>query len=290
MASPSPAPTTQTDRPKPEASPTFLIHTSLRYDALLLQVHGNPLFSHAGWNYLTPSPLYMLPFHRDRLLRAAIYFNWTPSIDLLTGEQGLTTLTTFITNELKKNPSLGADTPLRLRITLTKSGTLGLQAFPYPPVPLEALFPSSLSLPPPATSHTRYTITLDSVKTPTSEYTHFKTTHRSMYDSARQRAHIDVPSAKKEVLLMNDIDGSVMEGSITTPYFFRNGRWVTPPVNAQYSVKGDSGGNDGTSRRWAIESGLAYEEPVYAASIKNGEECWLSNGASGFFPGKIILS
>lgn len=74
-----------------------------------------------------------------------------------------------------------------------------------------------------------------------------------MYDAARKRAHIDVPSAKQEVLLVNVMDGSIMEGSITTPYFFRNGRWVTPPVKAWYEAGADSGGNDGTSRRWALE-------------------------------------
>lgn len=254
MASPPPP-----IEPKPEDSPTFLIHTSIRYDPLLLQVHHNPQFTHAGWNYHDPSPLYMLPFHRDRLLRAATYFHWAAAIDLLSGEQGLTNLTTFITNQLKQNQkNLNTDSPLRLRITITKSGTLGLQAFSYPPVPLENLFPSSLALslsltPPPPPSTAIYTITLDSVKTNPSEYTHFKTTHRPMYDAARQRAHIDIPSAKKEVLLVSDTDGSIMEGSITTPYFFRNGRWVTPPVNAEYSVNGDSGGNDGTSRRWAME-------------------------------------
>ena len=73
-----------------------------------------------------------------------------------------------------------------------------------------------------------------------------------MYDAARERANIR-PGVMKEVLVVNRDDQSVMEGSTTTPYFWRDGRWVTPPVSAKFSWKDGSGGQDGTSRRWALE-------------------------------------
>jgi hypothetical protein len=127
-----------------------------------------------------------------------------------------------------------------------------------------------------------------------------------MYNMARQRAHINLPD-KKEVLLVNEDDGSIMEGSMTTPYFWRDGRWVTPPVSQRYSPKSGSGGQDGTSRRWALERleplprhqerdeltvrcrGVAVESVVTVTSLVDGEECWLSNGVRGFFFGRIKL-
>ncbi|KAM7223382.1 Aminodeoxychorismate lyase [Rhypophila decipiens] len=301
---------------KPEDSPDFEIHTSIRYDPALTAVYSNPDFKHAGWNYLNKSPLYMLPFHRDRLLRAATYFNWEAAITLLSGDQGLETLAQFITTELENKsdpnrPATRAATrdqsqPLKLRISVSKSGSLALSTLPLPQTPLKRLFPTFLGVPlmymdihpldPVALSDPfrspspdLYTITLDTSTTKPSEYTHFKTTHRSMYDGARQRAHIDVPSAKKEVLLVSEVDGSIMEGSVTTPYFYKNHKWVTPPVSSQYTSGADSGGNDGTSRRWALESGLAVEEVVFADSVYDYDECWLSNGARGFFPGIIRI-
>lgn len=50
-----------------------------------------------------------------------------------------------------------------------------------------------------------------------------------MYDAARERCHIR-EGEDAEVLLVNDVDGSVIEASRVTPYFYRDGRWVTPPV------------------------------------------------------------
>lgn len=96
------------------------------------------------------------------------------------------------------------------------------------------------------------TVVIDNIETPQSEYTHYKTTKRAVYDTARDRANIK-PTDRKEVLLVNSKYGSIMEGSLTTPFFWRNDRWVTPPVPAQFSPETGSGGQDGTTRRWAIQ-------------------------------------
>ncbi|RGP59382.1 aminodeoxychorismate lyase [Fusarium longipes] len=125
-------------------------------------------------------------------------------------------------------------------------------------------------------------------KQPRSEYTHFKTTKRDMYDAARQRAGITYADPA-EVLVIDQGDGSVMEGTFTTPYFWRNGRWVTPPVAAQFSRDEGSGGQDGTSRRWALERGLVFEQAINAKSLVHGEECWISNGVRGFVAATIRL-
>ncbi len=76
-------------------------------------------------------------------------------------------------------------------------------------------------------------------------------------------------------------ENEVMEGSITTPYFWRRGRWVTPPESA--------GGNIGTTRRYALEAELCVEETVRKDSVADGEAIWLSNGARGWGWGKVEM-
>jgi 4-amino-4-deoxychorismate lyase len=123
------------------------------------------------------------------------------------------------------------------------------------------------------------TIRLDSEKTKQSPHTNLKTTHRPYYDAARAR---HVKSSSEEVLLQN-LDEEITEGSITTPYFYREGRWVTPPVHFGLA------GQRGTTRRWAIEKGLCVEDVVRAESITDGERVWISNGVQGFRWGMIDL-
>lgn len=65
-----------------------------------------------------------------------------------------------------------------------------------------------------------------------------------------------------------------MEGSITTPYFFRAGEWITPSAQC--------GGNLGTTRRYALEAGLSKDGVVTRESVQAGEKVVLSNGVRGF--------
>jgi hypothetical protein len=51
----------------------FQLFTSLRYDPLLLQSEQN---SRAFLNFVTPSPFYMLVYHRDRMVEAAQHFDF----------------------------------------------------------------------------------------------------------------------------------------------------------------------------------------------------------------------
>jgi len=86
---------------------------------------------------------------------------------------------------------------------------------------------------------------------------------------------IDTP-LKLRILLSKAVnqEGEITEGSITTPYFFRNGHWITPRASC--------GGNIGTTRRWAIQQGLCIEGVVNIEEVKVGETVWLSNGVRGF--------
>lgn len=122
----------------------------------------------------------------------------------------------------------------------------------------------------------------DTVRTTPSPYTTYKTTSRDMYNAARERAGIKDMAEKKEVLIISDKDGELMEGSLTSVFFWRDGKWVTPPIS--------SGGQAGTTRRWALEKGFCVEGVVKVDSLVDGEECWISNGVRGFSFGRVRLS
>jgi len=87
----------------------------------------------------------------------------------------------------------------------------------------------------------------DSQRVKPSLFTSYKTTSRDMYMAARQRVGIHDMAEKKEVLIISEKDGEIMEGSLTSVFFWRNGKWTTPPIS--------SGGQIGTTRRWALEKG-----------------------------------
>ncbi|RFU74058.1 hypothetical protein TARUN_8189 [Trichoderma arundinaceum] len=231
----------------------FSLFTSLRYDVGLLEVPSKGI-DYAGWNTANSSPFYMLDYHRDRMLRAATHWKWNKAVDVLSGQKGLENLAKLAEEFI--GPS--QKTALRFKILVSREGAVSFEKFNTAPVVVENLFPLQLpspgspSAPQQALKAPCWAVVLDDNQTAASEYTHFKTTKREMYDSARERLGI-APTDEREVLLINHDDGSIMEGSLTTPYFWRDGRWVTPPVSAAFSLGAGSGGQDGTSRRWALE-------------------------------------
>ena len=260
----------------------FSLFTSLRYDKSLEQVKALGL-DWAGWNYRQVSPLYMLDFHRDRLLRAATHWEWKAAIDAISGEEGIARLGKAVEDAVGPNQ----DTPLRVRIELSRNGDITVQKGDTPAMPLQNLCPKNLPQPgaTPASDEAelspQYELLIDVDATKKSEYTHFKTTKRQMYDDARARAGLGLKDLK-EVVLVNEEDGAIMEGSLTTPYFWRDNQWVTPPVPRKFSTAEGSGGNDGTTRRMMLERGLATEQVVKASSLVDMEQCWISNGVRGF--------
>ncbi|KAK3392074.1 aminotransferase [Sordaria brevicollis] len=274
------------------SEPPLLLFTTLRYDPLLRNDYNSPI------NHSPYAPLYMLPYHRDRILRAATHFNYPAVISLLSGDSGLETLSSFILSSLTDEQKFH---PHRIRVTVSpQDGELGITISPVPPVAsIWNFFPDPF-LPEPGRKLPVYSkagldnpfeVLVDSQRTKKSAYTHFKTTKRQVYEEARKRHGIALTD-RKEVLLVSP-EGEVMEGSIATPYFWRDGRWVTPPVReGEGEEEGDwgSGGNEGTTRRWALEREIAVEQVVPASSLFDGEECWLSNGGRGFYFGKVKLN
>lgn len=274
----------------------FQLFTSLRFDPTLPQLEDNQ-HDDLGWNSTKPSAYYMLDYHRDRMLKAASYWGWNKAVAAIEGPEGLARLESFITGQLSQDSS---DQPRRIKVLLSQEGQFGLESSVVPATPLTNLFPKQLVGPDdnisadgqePPLGQLRlsppYVVHLDDRPTRRSEYTHYKTTKREMYDQARARAGLKPTDATQEVLIVDEATGSIMEGSLTTPYFLRGGRWVTPPVAKKFCTDDGSGGQDGTTRRWALERGLAVEEEVKAQDVADGEAVWLSNGVRGFVFGKI---
>ncbi|KAI9649446.1 Aminodeoxychorismate lyase [Ciborinia camelliae] len=205
--------------------PAFQLFTSLRYDPQLLQspqnTHSWPL------EHPSPSPFYMLPHHRDRLLNAALRFEWPNAISAISGPAGFQN----ILDALSQNIDTNSPTPLRVRIVLDHAGNLTVESSPVPAVPLSNLFPGRLpppnsipepkpqvspltggvltlgptdSLPSdPTKASPPWSIIPDPERTAPSPYTSFKTTSRTMYNRARERAQIHQMSDRKEVLLIS---------------------------------------------------------------------------------------
>jgi hypothetical protein len=246
------------------------------------------------------SPYYLLAFHHDRLLAAARSFIWGKAVaELLHGEGSLASLTRILDAHIP-DPT----TAWRLRVLLDKEGIFTVETTPTTPfsdhllvIPEseetagQTMFSSLCS------SSAVWKLKLDTQATETSLFTRLKTTERTMYTAARERAGIQSPRETTEVLLYNE-NGEVMDGSITTVYFKRRrysgqleqrsvedasdaGAWVTPALT--------SGANAATSRRYAFTAGLCVEEPVRVADLVNGEQVWLSNGLRGFMKAVLEL-
>ncbi|OAX78276.1 hypothetical protein ACJ72_07419 [Emergomyces africanus] len=310
-------------------TPNFQIISTLRYDP---ELSRSP---HIPGSYPSPknSPYYLLSYHLDRLLAAALDFQWPATIALLQ-QQPRETVLTQLTQKFNEHTSSDPAHPWRLRILLDATGVLTVEAVPIistPPLPASILvlpgekpdFSSLLSafsserneVPPEFSTEGRrietWTLRIDNQPTNPSLFTRHKTTAREHYNASRLRAGITSPHDKTEVLIYNPA-GEVMEGSITSVYFRRRRRrapgpsvvtdvlgsgdpddsyyWVTPPLA--------SGGNAGTSRRYALAAGMCVEEVVTVEELREWEgetggdevRVWLSNGVRGFMPAVLTFT
>ncbi|TKA73663.1 hypothetical protein B0A49_04455 [Cryomyces minteri] len=180
----------------------------------------------------------------------------------------------------------GPQRPLKIRILCTPAGVHKIDVSATSPVSLETLYPSLNFMEAPErlgrSASVAWKVRLDTKPTAPSDCTRFKTTSRHMYDEAWKRAGIASFAVQEEVLLYNH-NNEIMEGSLTTVYFYRDGHWCTPPES--------SGGLPGTTRRWALDnSDLRIQQRLTLVSdVADGEVVWLSNGVRGFFPGQIKL-
>ncbi|KAJ6133041.1 Aminotransferase class IV [Penicillium samsonianum] len=245
---------------------SFEIISSLRFDPGL----SDAACRHAS-SYPDPhkSPYYLLAYHQDRLIAAAAHFQWNGALNWL--QQDLQSFEEFLDSSIADRSKAW-----RLRIVVNSKGKARVEANPTVSIDLMSLFIPSLHTNP---SLPVWRVYVDTQSTIPSAFTTHKTTARDDYTSARLRAGINSPTDLAEVLVVNP-NGEVMEGSITTPYFLRDHMWITPPLS--------SGGNAGTTRRYALSQGFCLEHTISRDELVDGELCWLSNGVRGFIRGQII--
>jgi 4-amino-4-deoxychorismate lyase len=263
----------------PDATHDPFIYASIRYDRNLI---NRPENTRASFN--TPSPYYLLEHQWTRLQVA----NWCSSFYRSAENQVpspysrpcalLEGLNEAVKQWFQDNQGANPET-LRVIVRSYISGRFTINV--YPPRIWRRdgeLFPSTLGTPS-ALPDTDWTVTLDSEPTEPSESTMYKTSDRIPYARSRVSASIPDLAAHKEVLLHNS-NGEILDGSLSTPYFYRNGRWVVP--------QSSSGGLQGVSRRWALENRLVEEQVVSKESMQVGEVVWLSNGMRGFYYAKFV--
>lgn len=239
------------------------ITTSLRSDPQLASAPGSP----HGY--------YMLEYHRERLLAAAYDFGWQEARQRLGGAEGLRYLMAVLDDQI-------TETAVKVRILVNATGQLTVSHSAVPKVAIEYLFPTNL-MEMARISEPIWRIFISPIKTTPSIFTKHKTTSRDSYNSIREQIPTWARGAantglEAEILLVN-ANGNIMEGSITTPYFLRKDKWVTPSTT--------SGGNMGTTRRYGLENGLCSEGEVRLEEVEIGERIWLSNGVRGWGLGVV---
>ena len=269
------------DIPSSSLADDFEIITALRKDNLLstMLVEETQVTSS-----LLSSQLYMLHRHRDRMLTAAKAFNWPElSQRQILGLEGRIRdhlQSTYLNRELTD--------PLKVRVALSSDGILSVTSMKIAAVPHACLFPktfsdlisqSDLGCPP------TFRVLISPIHITPCFFTRHKTTSRSKYDNIRSKTVPVVQTVADvldplpiEILLFNKL-GQVMEGTITTPFFYRGGRWITPAK--------ECGGNIGTTRQYALDRRLCMEGVVEIADVKVGEKVILSNGVRGFGWGAV---
>ena len=252
------------------------IFATLLYDKALSQ---SPENTAASFN--RPCPFYLLEHQWTRLQVA----NWCTSFYRKEEQPNSTNgpsnflygLVSAVQQWQKLHPEEEAES-LRIKIRSYISGRITTEIRPAVRTPLSSLFKSTFAVPD-QRSESEWTVVIDNQPTQATESTMYKTSDRFPYGRARAQAGIPTLATKKEVLLYNTAN-EILDGSTSTPYFYREGRWVTPTSSC--------GGLQGVTRRWALENGLCVEGSILKDSLKYGELVWFSNGVKGFFLGMLV--
>lgn len=260
----------------PDEVATPYVNATVRYDPALIHSAENTAAS-----FRRPCPFYLLEHQWTRLQVA----RWSvlpggqakPSDAVSTPANFLHGLVNAVDRWQKAN-DIDKSLTLRVRIRSYVGGRITTEIVPALMKPMTTLFPKCFYIPHDG-EVSPWTIRMDNQPTEISETTMYKTSDRTWYGRARAAAGIMTLTATAEVLLYNT-DGDILDGSQTTPYFFREGQWVTPPSAA--------GGQQGTTRRYALEHGFCVEENVAKGSVRNTECIWLSNAVQGFFWGTFL--
>ncbi|KAF2223944.1 aminotransferase class IV-domain-containing protein [Elsinoe ampelina] len=228
--------------------------------------------------------VYLFKYHFDRLKDSAKCRGWYDAEKCLKRPIDLFNRVEYAVTQYEQKNGKGG--PYKIRIKLKYHGNLVIDVMPEVSLykkPL--LYPTTLELfkhPHEAASRcNNFKVVLDTLPTNKSLHTKSKTEWRPMYDYARFSAGIESYQDAKEVLLYN-ADGEIMDGTITTPYFYRNGGWVTPHTTC--------GGQTGTTRRWAVDQNLCTLGTIKVETLRHDEIIWFSNSVKGFFTGRFVAT
>ena len=150
--------------------------------------------------------------------------------------------------------------PQRVRLTLDARGTVQVTATPFESRSAAAVWCFAVS---------------DQRTDSTNPIFHHKTSVRDLYDGELQRLH-DLQGAD-EVVFLNE-RGEVTEGSRSTIFLERNGRWLTPALTC--------GVLDGCLRREMIErADPIVEERVLTLEDLSTGQIWFGNALRGLIRG-----
>lgn len=241
------------------------------------------------------SPYYLLHHNAQRLHNSAKAFGWPKACEFFETGDATAKLREVLEERitilsLQKEIDSSA---WRIRVIMDRHGEISVEAQLAQPVVdakmEQTFFPSFFSLKRESSDEAKETVPwvvyADPQPTVPTDFTRHKTTERTVYAEAKRRgcANLDGDSSTEVEILLWNPEGEVMEGCITSIYFHRpshpNSRresaWITPPLT--------SGGNDGTTRRYALDKGMCREKTIQVDELVDGELCWLSNGGKGFW-------
>ncbi len=163
---------------------------------------------------------------------------------------------------IKTACSAHTGTSLRVRLLLSASGALSMQAAPLGAMlgtPLIALSPVVLKSQEPLLQH--------------------KTTHRPWYDVAAK--WLSRHPAYFDQIFINE-RGELCEGSRSNIYLLSKGVWLTPPLHC--------GLLGGTMRARLLQSGQVQEAVLRLSDLSHAQAIRLSNGLRGWFEVKLDTS
>lgn len=167
------------------------------------------------------------------------------------------------------------DLPMKVRLLMNMNGevTIELHETPVRKNLLDGLDEGSLFT-------ERFDLYVQNEPILPSPFTSFKTTHRTVYTNARNKALPGQRPGKEEVLLVNT-SNQVMEGSITN-IAVRNekGQWITPQLT--------SGCLCGVARKMLVRENHIYEGSISRSLLVKGQDVLLFNGIMGVVRGTII--
>ncbi|KAH8099824.1 aminotransferase class IV-domain-containing protein [Cristinia sonorae] len=252
------------------SSPSFRLLTSIRYDPRLLDADWNTRVNDG-----VPTPVMLLPYHRDRLVHAAQQHGW--SLGTLSAQSLSAACEQAVKDsgaDLTRNPAF------KIRALLAQDGTLTVTADVLP-----TSSPRDLLVPSGDPSDIR-TLHIDPEPTPSSLFTATKTTHRPHYNASRARIGLSpIPSPRDSHIdvLLHTPDGRITETSIRNVAFQRGGQWITPHTS--------SGCLPGVMRRYLIEQGTwveAGDGELLVDGIGDGELVMTANGVEGCCTSRVV--